>query len=114
MATTVTSDLFSEIRDLDEEILQKIDSIESAPEEISIVICEISILHPFGRLMRKEYGLYILAKENDGRKMHAMRLGREHHNVNIALAAIKLTLLAATLEEPRVYEFTFHSYGAPL
>lgn len=116
MTTSVASDLFSEIRGLDEQICQKIYSIENKTfEEITIVVCKISVNSYFGRFLRHEYGLYILAHgENGQMKMHAMRLGREHHNVNMALAAIKLTLLASSMEEPGIQEFDFFTNdGAP-
>jgi len=108
--TTVATSLFADIDGMDEKILQKIESVgKPMLEEIIIVVCHIEIRAYDGYFSHFEHGLYIVALEDGENKVHAMRLGRDQHNVNVGLAVAKLILMATSMEEPKVFYFNLRA-----
>lgn len=102
--------LFGDIADLDTSIMQKLETVYEAP---AIVVCKVGL--PPGDMFKlpgEEYGIYLVTKDEEGRmRVCGMRVRNRDGRIgrNIVLQAIKMTMSALEVEEPRLFEFAFRT-----
>ena len=108
MTTVVEQKLFDDIGGMDDSIAS---ALEAITDDLAIVICAISL--PPGevfRLTSKEYGVYLLSRDNEGERIvRGVRVEKHHGqgSKNLVLQTIQMVLSVLGSQEPKVKTLDF-------